>query len=110
MLVGTAPAGTSVIPLPTPETFAALLADPRFPMALGIGALSGVVRGFSGFGSALIYVPLMAALYGPREAAATLVLIDFAGALLPAIKARKQANWSDLVPIGIAAVIFAPVG
>jgi len=99
-----------VIPFPTYETFAALAADPRFPVAIGIGILSGVVRGFSGFGSALIYIPLMAALYGPREAAATLVLMDFTSALLPAIKARKEANWSDLVPIGIAAVLFAPLG
>jgi len=27
--------------------------------AIGISVLSGAVRGFSGFGSALIYVPLM---------------------------------------------------
>jgi uncharacterized membrane protein YfcA len=95
---------------PTIETFAALAADPRFPLALGIAALSGIVRGFSGFGSALIYIPLMAALFGPREAAATLVLMDFTSALLPAIEARKQANWSDLIPIGIASVVCVPLG
>ena len=32
--------------------FAAAVADPRFPIALGIAALAGLVRGFSGFGSA----------------------------------------------------------
>jgi uncharacterized membrane protein YfcA len=99
-----------VVPFPTYETFAALAADPRFPLALGIGVLSGVVRGFSGFGSALIYIPLMAAIYGPREAATTLLLVDFAGALLPAIEARKQCNWADLVPIGIAAAVCVPFG
>lgn len=99
-----------MIPFPTYETFAALAADPRFPVAIGIGVLSGVVRGFSGFGSALIYIPLMAALYGPREAVTTLVLMDFASALLPAIKARKEANWSDLIPIGIAAAVCVPLG
>jgi uncharacterized membrane protein YfcA len=95
---------------PTLETFAALSADPRLPLALGIAALSGVVRGFSGFGSALIYVPLIAAIYAPRAAAATLVLIDFTGALLPAIEARKECNWSDLVPIGIASTLCIPLG
>ncbi len=36
---------------------------------MAIAALSGLVRGFSGFGSALIYMPLMAAIYDPRIAA-----------------------------------------
>ncbi|MGZ3411985.1 MAG: sulfite exporter TauE/SafE family protein [Xanthobacteraceae bacterium] len=99
-----------MIPFPTAETFFALAADPRFPVALGIGVLSGLVRGFSGFGSALIYVPLMAALYGPREAAATLVLMDFTSALLPAIEARRQCNWAELIPIGIASVVCIPLG
>ena len=34
--------------------FQAAVADPRLPIAIGIAALSGMVRGFSGFGSALI--------------------------------------------------------
>ena len=32
------------------------VADPRFAAAVGIAAVSGLVRGFSGFGSALIYM------------------------------------------------------
>jgi uncharacterized membrane protein YfcA len=96
--------------LPSSETFAALAADPRFPFALGIAALSGIVRGFSGFGSAMIYVPLMAAIYSPREAATTLVLMDFASALIPALQVRKQANWSDVIPIIIASVVCVPLG
>ena len=48
------------------------MTDPRFALALGISVLSGAVRGFSGFGSALVYVPLMSALYGPQVGAATL--------------------------------------
>ena len=31
-------------------TFTAVIADPRFPAALAISILSGLVRGFSGFG------------------------------------------------------------
>jgi uncharacterized membrane protein YfcA len=33
--------------------------------------LAGAARGFSGFGSALIYVPLISAIYDPRTAAGT---------------------------------------
>jgi uncharacterized membrane protein YfcA len=68
------------------------------------------VRGFSGFGSALIYIPLMAAIYGPREAAATLVLIDFLSALPPAITARNTCNWRDIIPVSIASMLCIPLG
>src|SRR5688572_19827820 len=58
----------------------------------------------------MIYVPLMAAIYSPREAATTLVLMDFVRALIPALQVRKQANWSDVVPILIASVVCVPLG
>ena len=45
-------------------------------MAAAIAIFSGVVRGFSGFGSALIYIPLTAAVYDPLTAAVTFVMID----------------------------------
>ncbi len=54
-----------VIEFPDSATFASLIADRRFAIAAGIAALSGLVRGFSGFGSALIYMPLVAAVYDP---------------------------------------------
>ena len=50
--------------------------DRRFWPAIAIAALSGLVRGFSGFGSAMIYMPLVAAVYEPRIAAVTLLTID----------------------------------
>ena len=40
---------------PDSSAFAAAIADWRFPLA--ISALAGLVRGFSGFGSALVYAP-----------------------------------------------------
>jgi uncharacterized protein len=99
-----------VIDLPNLSVFTSLLADPRVWVAIGIAALSGLVRGFSGFGSALIYVPLMAALFGPRVAAGTLVLIDFVAGTPFAIGARRDCDWRDLVPISIAAAIGVPFG
>lgn len=90
--------------------FASLLADPRVWIAIGIAALSGLVRGFSGFGSALIYVPLMAAIFGPRVAAGTLLLIDFIAGTPFAIGARRDCDWKDMIPIAIAAAIGVPFG
>jgi len=99
-----------VIELPQPSTFAALTADPLFWAAVGIAALSGLVRGFSGFGSALIYVPLMAALFGPRIAAGTLLLIDFVSGLPFAIGARRTCDWNDVIPLAVMAAVGVPFG
>ena len=57
--------------IPEYALFAAAAADHRFWVALAIAVLAGVVRGFSGFGSAQIYIPLIAAVYSPRVAAVT---------------------------------------
>jgi uncharacterized membrane protein YfcA len=90
--------------------FSAALADHRFIAAVAVAALSGFVRGFSGFGSALIYIPLIAAVYEPRIAAPTLLLIDLAGSAPFTIREFPRCNWREVGPITIAAALAAPVG
>src|SRR5256714_11033716 len=96
--------------LPDSLLFAAAIADHRFLTALAIAALAGLVRGFSGFGSALIYMPLIAAVYDPRAAAVTLLLIDTVGAAPFAVRAFWHCTWREVVPIFIAATVAIPVG
>lgn len=50
--------------------------DDRLAIASPIAFTSGVVRGFSGFGQARSMCRFIAALYGPRLAVTTLLLID----------------------------------
>ncbi len=64
-------AGLAVTDLLDPSFYASIIADRRFITAAAIAIFSGVVRGFSGFGSALIYMPLTAAVYDPLTAAMT---------------------------------------
>jgi hypothetical protein len=99
-----------VIELPDSSTFAALLADRRIWIAVAISALSGLVRGFSGFGSAQIYMPLMAALYDPRIAAVTLLLIDFFVSAPFTVREFRRCTWSELLPMWIAAAVAVPFG
>jgi uncharacterized membrane protein YfcA len=99
-----------VIDLPDLPALSAALADRRFLAAVAIAALSGFVRGFSGFGSALIYIPLIAAVYEPRIAASTLLLIDLCGSLPFTISSFSQCNWREVLPITIAAAVAAPFG
>ncbi len=99
-----------------PQLFTDTITDPRFAFALGIAALAGAVRGFTGFGSALLYMPLISAVYGPRIAAPTLMLIDTICSLPFAIQAIPDCNWREVrvvmitgalgVPLGVAALVY----
>jgi uncharacterized membrane protein YfcA len=96
--------------VPEYAIFAAAVADHRFWAALAIAVLAGVVRGFSGFGSAQIYIPLIAAVYSPRVAAVTLLLIDTVGAAPFTVRAFAFCTWREVLPIYLAAAIAAPFG
>jgi len=90
--------------------FAATVADNRFWIALTIAILAGMVRGFSGFGSAQIYVPLIASVYSPRIAAVTLLLIDTFGTAPFAVRAFRHCTWREVTPMSIAAALSVPIG
>ena len=75
-----------------------------------MAALAGLVRGFSGFGSALIYMPLIAAVYSPRVAASTLLLIDTLCSPPFALQAMPQCNWREVVPVSVAGAVALPFG
>jgi len=93
-----------------PSLFGAIVADHRFALAAGIALVSGAARGFSGFGSAMIYIPLVAAVYEPRVAAATMVLIDLVCAFPLAIRAVAHCSWREVIPISLAAAVAVPIG
>lgn len=99
-----------MIHLPDSSVFAAALADRRFVAAAAIAALSGLVRGFSGFGSALIYIPLVSAVYEPRIAAATLLLIDLVSSTPFSVREFPRCNWREVTPIAIVAALVTPLG
>ncbi len=99
-----------MIDLPTAADISTALHDPRFPWALGIAVISGVVRGFSGFGSALIYIPLISAIYDPRTAAASLLLIDTLCSVPFAIQTMPHCNWREIGPVTLGAAIALPLG
>jgi uncharacterized membrane protein YfcA len=99
-----------VIDLPDSSIFAAAIADRRFVWAAAVAALSGLVRGFTGFGSALIYMPLIAAIYDPRIAAVTLLLTDFVSSAPYTIPEFRRCTWREVLPISIAMAVAVPFG
>ena len=75
-----------------------------------IALLSGIARGFSGFGSALIFMPLASSIAPPRLVAALLLVIDFVAAapLLP--NAWRQADRKATAVMVIGAFVGVPIG
>jgi uncharacterized membrane protein YfcA len=88
----------------------AIVSEPRFAIAAAVALLSGLVRGFSGFGSALIYIPLVSAVYEPKVAVPTLLLIDTVCSLPWAIKAVPECNFREIWPIAIFGTLMLPLG
>ncbi|HMM91382.1 sulfite exporter TauE/SafE family protein [Bradyrhizobium sp.] len=88
-------------------------ADISFNAAVAIGAVafvSGTARGFSGFGSALIFMPLASSIADPRLVAALLLLVDFVAAapLLP--NAWQKADRKATAVMVAGALVGVPIG
>jgi uncharacterized protein len=75
-----------------------------------IAFISGTARGFSGFGSALIFMPLASSMAAPRLVAALLLMIDFVAALPLAPNAWKHADRKATAVIVLGALIGVPLG
>ena len=74
-----------------------------------VAALAGLARGFSGFGAALIFIPLGSALLGPRVAAPLLMLVDnvLAAPLIPAAWRQASRTCSSAeAPVEMMTLIF----
>ena len=86
------------------------LADPLLWASAAAAFVAAVVRGFSGFGAGLIFMPVAAACLGPKSAAGILYIVDTV-LILPFVrKALGVVEWRDVLPLGVGAVIAVPLG
>jgi len=80
-------------------------------MALcAVAFVSGTARGFSGFGSALIFMPLASSFAAPRLVAALLLVIDFVSAVPLLPDAWRKADRKATAVIVLGALIGVPIG
>lgn len=72
--------------------------------------LAGIIRGFAGFGSALLVVPALSVLFGPVQAVVIEVLVEIpiSLGLLPTV--IREAERRTVVPMLLMFVVFVPVG
>src|ERR1700712_3658919 len=75
-----------------------------------IAFVSGTARGFSGFGSALIFMPLASSIAAPRLVAALLLVIDFIGSAPLIPNAWKQADRKATAIMALGALAGVPIG
>ena len=75
-----------------------------------IAFVSATARGFSGFGSALIFMPLASSIAAPRLVAALLLIIDFIGATPLIPNAWKQADRKATAIMALGALVGVPIG
>jgi uncharacterized protein len=80
------------------------------PAALITTFLAGLARGFSGFGSGLIYMPVASAALGPRVAVASLLVFDFLVTGLPMLRRIRSIEFRGLVPVAVGISLFTPLG
>jgi len=79
-----------------------------FAIMLIVVYFSGIIRGYTGFGSALLTVPALAILFGPVQAVAIEILIEIPVSIGLLPTAYKNFEKKTVVPILIAFLIFVP--
>jgi uncharacterized membrane protein YfcA len=87
----------------------AVLNAPFLAAALAT-AVAGLMRGYAGFGTAVLLAPIFSTIWGPRAGVPIMLLMELfvSAQLLP--KAIGEADRRVVLPLGLAAVIATPVG
>lgn len=78
-----------------------------------MGAMSlaaGLMRGFAGFGSALMLSPLLSLYYGPVAAVLIIGIMEIAVSIQLLPRALREAQRPVVVPVTAAAVLMMPLG
>lgn len=87
-----------------------LLADWRLPAAILATIIAGLMRGYSGFGTAVILAPVYSLLWGPRAGVPIMLLMELLVSLQLIPSAIKDADRRVVLPLGGAAALATPFG
>ena len=93
-----------------PDWLAPVLAVPGLVWLVAAVFVAGMVRGFAGFGTAMVYMPVAGQILGPFEALTTLVVMDMIGPLPNMARALRDGHRRDLVRLASGLVIGLPLG
>ena len=88
----------------------ALLADWPISAAALATAIAGLMRGYAGFGTAVILAPIYSVLWGPRAGVPVMLMMELIVSLQLLPRAFKDADTRVILPIGGAAALATPLG
>ena len=63
--------------------------------AIGVTLVAGLMRGFAGFGSAMLMAPIFAILFGSADMVVTVVAIELVVSVQLFPQVRKNADWLE---------------
>lgn len=92
------------------SALAEITAQEGLPLLVFAVLLAGLVRGFTGFGTAMVYLPIAGQVLDPVTALATLILIDFVGPLPAVPRAIRDGHPRDVLRLAAGALAGAPFG
>jgi len=75
-----------------------------------VAIAAGLVRGFSGFGAALILAPGFTLVMSAQQAVALTLLLNFMTVLQQLLPALGITRWREIAPMGIAGMAAVPLG
>jgi uncharacterized membrane protein YfcA len=88
---------------------AALATEGLYWLALAV-LIAGIVRGFTGFGSALVYLPVAAIFLPPAWVIVTMVSFSMFGPLPLLPRALREANKAEVLRLAVAGMVGIPIG
>ncbi|MCA4919700.1 MAG: hypothetical protein ING82_09745 [Roseomonas sp.] len=73
-------------------------------------AIAGLMRGYAGFGTAVILAPIYSVLWGPRAGVPVMLLMELIVSIQLLPSAFKDADRRVILPIGGTAALMTPLG
>lgn len=92
------------------ETFGQALATPGLGWLILAIAVAGIVRGFTGFGTALVFVPVATVFIDPRQVIAVIALTGIASNAVVLPRAWRQGSRAEVGLLVGAALVTVPLG
>ena len=93
-----------------PDALSTALAMPGLWMLVGTVFAAGLVRGFAGFGTGMVYLPVAAQVLPPIWAIVTVIVFDIFGPLVIARRALRDAHVPDLARLFGGTALGLPIG
>jgi uncharacterized protein len=93
-----------------PDVFGVALDPDALLWLLPTALFAGLFRGFSGFGTALVYIPVASRVVSPAEAVVSLLFMDLVSTVVLTRNALSVANRPEAARLAAGGLLGVPVG